>query len=141
MSAEQLVLAKPRMFWGSDDPGEPEFVDAIISQLKIDDVTEYEYKKYGNWIFFISSIDWFEIGLKMISSNNINDLFEKMVRFSDENQNKGVRVEYLLQLYVDKLIVFRNNKVIQIKGKKNQELDAYVMDTFKDKTVLAFRTK
>lgn len=139
VAGEEWVLSSPKHFWGVTNPTSQEYLKYVFKQAEVDGINDCESFYFKNWHIVVSKNDLFKKGLSFINKDKVNELFNSLVRFTDEDGNLGVRVEYPLKVFVNTLITLRENEILEIKGKGDSDIFSFFTINLNEFTAIAFK--
>lgn len=137
ITAEQLIIKRPKMFWGVDDPNHENYLSAIEKQIKRETDEDIKYFNHENWHFIGCKFDWIKSGLSKCQS--LEKLFEKMHGYSEDNGAIGVRYEFLIKVSTSHLALWRKNVLNSIKGELTKDVKHALIVNYSDYITLVFK--
>jgi hypothetical protein len=137
INPDEHVLNNPSMYWGTTNPSSIDFINGVKNQLKYLNDKKIKTLNVNGWYIIGSKFDWIQSGL--VNGKSEDDLFNSMCGYSDSKGATGVRVENLIRIYIDHVLLWRNNKINQIKGGSDNVVIELIKDKFYDYVTLAFK--
>lgn len=120
LNGHEFVHSHPEMYWGKKNPTSEDVVKALVEQIEIlkcgPAIIHHEFE----WCFVGAENDWLESAVE--NGRKIKDLFDKGAGFPEAG-GLSMRCEFFLTEFSEKVILWRKNKVIIIKGKIQDDID------------------
>jgi hypothetical protein len=136
LDPDQHFLSNPQLYWGKKNPNTEDYRNGLQKSLEILKCQDVLTMSYNDWNIVGSKVDWIKTGLP--DGKTENELFEKGGGFPEAGPNV-IRTEYFIRLYTDHVVLWRNNKLNQIKGNIDDGLLEFLKENYTDYVTLAFK--
>ena len=136
VSLTEHVLNNPLMYWGKNNPGYQDVVDAIADQIEVLGCSSAITEKFGEWVLVGSKDDWILSGLKL--GKTIRGLFEKGVGFPEKGGN-SLRCEFFVYTFSESICVWRDNTLYELKSNVGEELEQEFSNRYLNMCMVAFK--
>jgi hypothetical protein len=136
LTAYEIVLSRPYVYWGMDTPTKEHVNSEIAKELLLEHCQNINISYFFDWqliSYTANSISQYEM-----TKDNAATLFFN-VHFAHGRGPNGMRFEFFLYVLAKDIVVWVNECLIPIKGLFDDQLNFFIEGNFTDKVCICYR--
>ncbi|POZ52422.1 hypothetical protein [Methylovulum psychrotolerans] len=133
--AVEWVKIRPEMYWGTLQPKASDALQGMVEQLAVLGCDDIKTLIAGDWYYVGSRHDWLKSGLD--KAQTLENLFGRSYGFPEAGET-ALRTEFFLSIFAENLLVWRNQRLTNIKGEYTVEQRRQLEANFYDGVAVAF---